>query len=209
MKLIQCINHHYYDGDTYAACPYCAQTDAAIRTVETEPLAAAESVRLAGVPAETGFSGAGGRNAGLPEAAAQTPWPSSEDKKTISYFARSIGIEPAVGWLVAVGGKYFGEDFRLKAGRNFIGRSPEMDVQLSLDLSVSRRRHAIIVYEPKSRTFIAQPGDSRELFYLNDAVVLDSVPMKDRDIITIGETRLMLVALCGDAFSWEEQEKTP
>ncbi len=136
------------------------------------------------------------------------PWRmQEEDNRTVSYYSRTIGTEPVVGWLVAIEGSYFGESFRLKTGRNFVGRSPEMDVQLSLDNSVSRQKHAIIIYEPKARKFIAQPGDSRELFYLNDEVVLNNMVMKAYDVLTIGETRLLLAPLCGEQFSWEELSK--
>lgn len=54
--------------------------------------------------------------------------------------------------------------------------------------------------------FIAQPGDSHELCYLNDEVVLTATEMKDRDILMLGETSLMLVSLCGDGFKWEDME---
>ena len=37
---------------------------------------------------------------------------------------------PCVGWLVALGGEHIGTDFRLKVGKNFIGRSPKMDLSL-------------------------------------------------------------------------------
>lgn len=131
----------------------------------------------------------------------------NDDNRTVSYYARTIGIEPVVGWLVAVEGEYFGEAFKLKSGRNFIGRSPEMDVQLSLDLSVSRRKHAVIIYEPKSKVFIAQPGDSRELFYLNEEVVLNNVTLKAYDVLTIGESKLLFIPLCNDKFNWDDAKR--
>lgn len=129
------------------------------------------------------------------------------DNHTVSYYSRMLGKDPVVGWLVAVEGAYYGEAFQLKTGRNFIGRSPEMDVQLSLDMSVSRRKHAIVVYEPRAKMYIAQPGESNELFYLNDEVVLNNVTLKAYDILSIGETKLLFVPLCGGEFSWEEWKK--
>lgn len=183
MKLIQCSNHHYYDSDQYSVCPYCGHSYDKIKPREEVIIVP---------PAE------------YDEEDTASELNSSEEKMTVSYFTRVFGMEPVVGWLVAVGGMYFGEDFRLKEGRNFIGRAPEMDIQLSLDTTVSRRRHAIIVYEPRSRVFYAQPGDSRELFYVNDKVVLSVMELHDRDVLTIGNTRLMLVTLCGDGFRWED-----
>ena len=61
---------------------------------------------------------------------------------------------PCVGWLVALGGEHIGTDFRLKAGKNFIGRDMQMDVALTEDKSVSRDRHAIVVYEPKAHLYL-------------------------------------------------------
>lgn len=124
---------------------------------------------------------------------------------TVGYYSRVIGTEPVVGWLVCTEGDYFGESFKLKSGRNFIGRSSGMDVVLSSDMSVSRSRHGIVVYEPRKRIFIAQPGESRELFYLNDEVVLSNMEMHAYDVLTIGTTKLMLIPCCGERFSWEDQ----
>ena len=83
-----------------------------------------------------------------------------------------------------------------------------MDVALTGDNSVSRERHAIVIYEPKARIFIAQPGDSRELFYLNDEVVLNNEKLKNYDVLTVGNLKLMLVACCGEHFSWDDVKKT-
>ena len=82
-----------------------------------------------------------------------------------------------------------------------------MDVVLHGDNSISRERHAIVLYEPKRREFIAQAGESRELFYLNDEVVLNPVRLKQYDILTIGNTRLMFFPCCGENFSWDDLDQ--
>ncbi len=129
-----------------------------------------------------------------------------DDGKTVSFYQSKKGVEPVVGWLVCVEGDDFGASFTLKAGRNFIGRSETMDVVLHGDSSISRERHAIIVYEPKRREFIAQAGESRELFYLNEEVVLNPVRINQYDIITVGNTKLMFFPCCGENFSWDDIE---
>ena len=78
-----------------------------------------------------------------------------------------------------------------------------MDICLEGDDRISRNKHAIVVYEPKSRMFIAQPGESRELFYLNDKVVLESKVIKANDVITVGSTKLMFIPCCSDKFNWD------
>ena len=74
---------------------------------------------------------------------------------------------PCVGWLVALNGVHAGQDFRLKVGKNFVGRDLSMDIVLDGEKSVSRNKHAIIVYEPKQHLYLVQPGESSELVYLN------------------------------------------
>ena len=110
-----------------------------------------------------------------------------DGEKTVGYYFAEIKTEPVVGWLVCIGGATLGVSYQLKSGKNFIGRSEaENDIVIKNDMSVSRVKHAIIVYDPKSKRFLAQPGLSSELFYLNDEVVLQAAPMEARDILQIG-----------------------
>ena len=114
-------------------------------------------------------------------------------------------IDPVVGWLVCIKGDAFGSSFVLKSGKNFIGRDRKMDVALTGDKSVSRECHAIVIYDPRSRMFLVQPGTSRELFYLNDKVVLGVEAIGSHDILAIGKTELMFIPCCGESFCWEDQ----
>lgn len=109
---------------------------------------------------------------------------------------------PCVGWLVALGGAHLGTDFRLKVGKNFIGRSPQMDVALTEDKSVSRDRHAIVVYEPKEHLYLVQPGEASTLVYRNEQVVLNPVKLEAYDVITVGDVNLLFIPLCNKEFNW-------
>lgn len=111
---------------------------------------------------------------------------------------------PLAGWLVCIEGPACGDCYAISYGKNFIGRYPDMDICLSEDLSVSRSRHAVITYEPRERKFYAHPGDSHELFYLNDMVVLQTILLHDHDILSVGKSKLVFVPLCNDQFSWEK-----
>ena len=130
-------------------------------------------------------------------------WEETEEDEncTVGYYAQVIGVEPVVGWMVCIKGAYRGESFKLKSGRNFIGRAANMDIVLGADQSVSRLRHAAVVYDPKSRAFIVAAGDARELCYLNGEVVVTSQKLKAYDVLTLGNTELMLIPLCGEKFS--------
>lgn len=109
---------------------------------------------------------------------------------------------PCVGWLIALGGRHIGTDFRLKTGKNFIGRSSQMDVALTEEKSVSRDRHAIVVYEPKAHLYLVQPGESSSLVYRNDEVVLTPVKLETYDVITVGDVNLLFMPLCSTRFNW-------
>lgn len=111
---------------------------------------------------------------------------------------------PCVGWLVAMGGEHIGQDFRLKVGKNFIGREQQMDIPLTGDKSVSRNRHAIVVYEPKQHLYLVQPGESSGLVYKNNEVVLNPAKLEAYDMITVGEVNLLFMPLCGTRFNWSE-----
>lgn len=109
---------------------------------------------------------------------------------------------PCVGWLVALGGEHIGTDFRLKVGKNFIGRSPKMDIALTEDKSVSRERHAIVVYDSKSNMYLIQPGESSSLAYHNNNLLLTPEKLEAYDMITVGDVNLLFMPLCGAKFSW-------
>ena len=112
--------------------------------------------------------------------------------------------QPVVGWLVGLNGLYRGRIFDLKAGRNFIGRSPDMEIMLSDDNAVSFSRHASVIYEPNTRVFIAQAGESNGLVYVNGEMVLNSRQLSVYDKVTVGNTKLLFFPLCSEGFAWED-----
>lgn len=127
-----------------------------------------------------------------------------DDPVTVGIFGTADEPRPVVGWLVCIKGAMYGQSFPLHAGKNFVGRGVNMDVMIRGDRSVSRDKHAIIIFEPRKKEFIAQAGESRELFYLNDEVVLNMEKLKIHDVLTIGRTDLMFVPFCGEDISWDD-----
>lgn len=172
------------------------------------------------VPLDNPFQTGGGM------ASAPTPMDDGSDDHTIGFFDDVFSTPPAtpskpvpaaasapkpivtqvstpcVGWLIALSGKHIGTDFRLKVGKNFIGRAPQMDIALTEEKSVSRDRHAIVVYEPKAHLYLVQPGESSSLVYRNNEVVLTPVKLDAYDVITVGDINLMFMPLCGERFNW-------
>lgn len=208
MNLTRCPQGHFYDADTNASCPHCAQgnvpgndqSTVAVNRNASED-SATQSLTSAlggGTVTQTGSNATGTK---------VTPKPADDNEKTVSYSQAKIGSEPVVGWLVCTEGEHMGEDFRLKTGKNFIGRSTSMDAALTKDKSVSRDKHAIVLYEPKSHIFLVQPGEARELCYLNDQVILSAQEIKRNDVITVGESKLMFFPCCDAVFNWDMVKK--
>lgn len=130
--------------------------------------------------------------------------PKTTDQKTVAHYNFSNSIEPVTGWLVCVKGEYKGDCFNIKAGRSSIGRSLTMDIALAKEKSVSRERHASVIFEPNKKLFYIQSGDSSGLTYVNDELVLTVQEIKEKDIITLGECKFVFINLAGEKFSWED-----
>lgn len=222
MNPVKCPNGHYYDNDKFSSCPHCGNLSNAnpsntqsaseleinktMRMIPDEPVTPGKVV----IPTEPEPNSTGGgvdptlSQGASPDSVSSTKPEDSTGDKTIRYFD-AIATEPVTGWLVCIEGKkHFGKDFSLKVGGNFIGRASEMDICLSGDSSVSRLKHAVVLYEPKNNIFILQPGESRQLTYLNGNVVLTPTEIKCNDIITVGDTKLMFIPCCTDKFNWDD-----
>lgn len=207
MNLKRCDKGHFYDVDKFASCPHCAGgMRRAEETIAVQPEAEVKTETLTArkLPGKKSMS----EEESLVHTINQVkePLKVEDDAKTVRYYETEAGIEPVVGWLVCIKGEEIGISFNLKGGRNFIGRSSQMDIVLK-DNSVSRDKHAVILYEPKKREFLAQPGESRELFYLNDEVVLGFEKLKAYDVLQMGSTKLMFIPFCSEAFGWEDAKE--
>lgn len=220
MNLKRCENGHFYDADKFASCPHCAQPSggsAAGPTVGVGNESGGAVTVPGGFDTSVSFpkpdimqkslqGGVSSIRTDIEQMMTVPDTVTEEDSKTIAILSTPQGREPVVGWLVCIKGDYYGESFNLKTGRNFIGRSSTMDVVLAKDNSVSRDKHAIVLYEPRKREFIAQAGESRSLLYLNDEVVLMTEKLKKGDILTLGNTKLMFIPCCGPDFGWDTCE---
>lgn len=131
---------------------------------------------------------------------------SAKDVKTVAFYNFSNDIDPVVGWLVCIKGEYKGESFKLKSGRNNIGRALTMDIPLAQEKSVSRERHASVTFDPQQCKFFAQSGDGRGLTYVNKELLMTFKELKKGDIIAVSSCELMFYPLCGEEFSWDNYE---
>lgn len=208
MTLVKCPNGHYYDASRFGNnCPHCGMSAGENINGDqtTVPL------NVTGLSNSSTVTEPLNSPAASPVAAPVTA-PAKADvtidnDKTLPVTADMLdGMmerpAPVVGWLVCTEGVNKGTDYRLHQGRNFIGRAAEMDVCIKGDNTVSRSSHAVIVYDPRGNLYLAQPGDSKELLYINDALVLNPVELKAMDVLSVGNTKLMFVPLCGETFRW-------
>lgn len=125
------------------------------------------------------------------------------DDKTMPYLGETTGIQPVTGWLVCVEGPQMGQDYRIMSEKNFIGRAEEMHIRIIGDNAVSRRNHAVIVYDPKKRNFYLLPGDASGLAYHNNEAVYSPVELNAYDLIQLGRSKFVFVPLCGPHFEWD------
>ncbi|PCJ26899.1 MAG: hypothetical protein COA96_04525 [SAR86 cluster bacterium] len=145
--------------------------------------------------------------------------PNTDEDKTKLYFADNVvgkeasaekattqkDSDPVVGWLAIISGPGKGNVLKFGYGSNPIGRGGGARVSLDFgDEQISRGEHAIITYDPRGRKFYIQHGSGNNLTYLQDEPVLVPTMLKERAQITIGQTKLMFVSLCGDSFDWQD-----
>lgn len=207
-RLARCKNGHFFDSGKYDECPHCNNN------ITPDVTIIADKKLLDSLNEESDESLI---STYAPETDSKQVYEQTEnvarqpvnitsdnDSMTMNYYQRALGAEPVVGWVVCVEGVHFGEDFKIKSGRNFIGRSGTMNICLSGDKAISRESHAILTYDPKGNVFMIQPGASSELSYLNGQVVLVPTQLNAGDRISLGETELMFVPFCSESFTWEK-----
>lgn len=197
MNMTRCSKGHFYDKDQYKTCPHCSNGSDSGVTQPVSVKVPPQKTNMATCP--NGHSYDKNLYSSCPEC---KKIQMSDDIPTVAKYKK----EPVAGWVVAISGPHKGKDFVIKSGRNFIGRNDMMDICLGLDNSVSRNKHAVLVFEPKSCRFIVQPSESHELVYLNGDVLLESKDLKSMDIISLGNTDLMFIPFCNESFNWEKQD---
>lgn len=117
--------------------------------------------------------------------------------------AGSASEDPVHAWLVIVDGPGKGHALTIGGGRSAIGRDTSQHISIDFgDGTISREKHSWVTFDARDGKFYLSTGDGRNLSYINDAPVLTSLPMENRDTILIGETTMIFISFCGDEFSW-------
>jgi hypothetical protein len=103
---------------------------------------------------------------------------------------------PVVGWLVALDGRHKGEDFKIKEGRNRIGRNANCQVVITDDAIGGE--HAQITYKKEENHFeIVDLGSTNGTFVYQDGAYkkVSSRELLDNDTIRLGQTELRFKCL--------------
>lgn len=126
------------------------------------------------------------------------------DEEGLEELLFSQETSPVCGWLVCISGPRQGKDYKIKSGKNFIGRADDMDIQVLGDNKIARRNHGVIVFDPKKKETVLLPGDSNGLAYHNDAAVYTPTVLAPYDVIEMGDSKFVFVAFCGENFMWSD-----
>ncbi|MBS1830971.1 MAG: FHA domain-containing protein [Acidobacteria bacterium] len=190
--MVRCSDGHFYDPAKHPSCPWCAK-----------PLEIGAQPGPDPVAGKTRPVGAVVEAAELPPPSAAVPGAASNAGATKRLAPKELGIDPVVGWLVCVDGPGKGKDYRIHTERNFIGRAATMDISIAGDDTISRERHAIVTFDPKKKQFWIQPGESTGLVYLNEEAIYVPQQLKERDVIEVGQTKLVFVPFVNESFQWQ------
>ena len=190
-----CENGHAYNPQEHDRCPYCYGEEANKQVNVTLP-ALDDDI----LPTE-----AGDYRIPVREREERRPlYEDDDDDRTVAAFFKQTGIDPVVGWLVALDGPFKGTDYRIHSDNNYIGRNRNMSICICGDESISKENHASIAYETRNRKFYFTPGTGRNIVRVNDNAIFTTVELKAYDIIELGVTRFVFIPFCGQEFDWKQ-----
>ena len=184
MAIIQCPNNHYYDDERNSSCPYCEDINLRIL-----PKSFNEQL--------TSYIMPNNDEECLTEAYGECV---DEFERTISIFSDDSFNILTVGWIVCISKLAKGMSHVIHSGRNFAGRSSDMDIVLINDYKIRREKHFSIVYDPKSITFYVVAGEG--YVYVNGKIVNSEIKIYDGDIIQAGESKYMFIPFCKKGREW-------
>lgn len=196
MAIVKCENGHFFDNNKYVSCPYCVK-------LENERNRYEEQIRdqvTMMMPKREHEEQPDAVTVGLYETSP------GDDQRTVGVFGRQSGKDFVTGWLVCTKGSEKGRDYRIYNGNNWIGRGYQMDICIVDDPSISRERHAVLVYDHKSNKFFLSPGCGT-ITMVNQEILTKVKELKSRDRITLGKSEFTFVPFCVEGETWEREEK--
>jgi hypothetical protein len=111
------------------------------------------------------------------------------------------------GLLVCIKGVNKGRGYPVKAGKNFIGSSGGMDVQITGARKIEKKNHAVIAYDSLRKTTLLLPTESRGMVYWGGSAIFEKVTLEPNKEIMLGKSVFMYMQFCNDDFDWENAEE--
>ena len=228
MRMTTCDNGHYYDKQANTSCPYCASGVGGKSAGKTAIIGGGNTGGDNTKPTEVVNGGDNTKptevvNGGKEGSSEPTSlYPKGGDRsggnegQTV-YIHTGKGVDTVAGgneessapvllcgWLVIISEEGRGSSFPLFYGMNTIGREESNTIQIANgDNSISREKHAIIIYDYQNNMFFIKHGEGKYLSYLNGSVLLENKQLKKNDKIKVGNTELIFIPLCSKNFTWE------
>ncbi len=231
-KMKKCKANHYYDANTYSTCPFCSGALSVGATGDpfgsdygsqgtpptVTPGLGADPVNVNPNGGQTIYPFAGDViNGDSSVTAPPFPNPAASNNNEKMGVTQQIITDsehkdgyneeylPCVGWVVAIEGPSRGRDYRVHAGYNFLGRRVG-DIVIQGDDTISGERDSSITYVYQTKKFYIAHESGRNVLLVNNIPVMGGgTELHNYDIITIGNTKLIFIALCGEQFSWEDR----
>ena len=208
-KLVTCPNGHLYDSNKHASCPICQNQGAGgfSRTVDVNAGAASGQFSQTIDPFSSGSIPGGGNAPSFGVTAPPSGARPFERTTTFDPATPEGAPSPVVGWLVAVEGPNRGADYRIHVGYNYIGRE-RGDIRIGGDMSISGEKDSNITFVPQTNKFYIAHEQGKNVLLVNDIPAIgNGIELHNYDRVTIGNTKLLFVGLCGDQFSWGEKRE--
>lgn len=209
MRMRNCKNGHYYDEVLHSTCPYCAGGAVEDITKKTKIIGdntmETKKTKIANMNETGGKTEIFHAQGTIPSSGDETVYIMSNGKEPKNS-TEEVGTNTLLsGWLVVVSDEGKGVSHSLTFGMNTIGREKGNHIYINNgDNSISREKHAIIIYDYQNNLFFIKHGDGQYLSYLNGEVLLDTKELKANDIVKVGNTKLIFIPLCSESFIWEE-----
>lgn len=190
MATKKCPNGHQYDSSIYGDnCPFCPSGHTHVNTdINDDPIS-------------TKATGLANPNYGTNNATVNY----NEDIGGGHTIIRNLngtgmsnpdGGRKVVGILVSYSANPAGEVYKIYEGKNIIGRGTECDVSFPNDSNMSRN-HLLIQYIDAKGAFRATDQGSSNGTYINGEVCVlgDIIDLKTNDVIVLGSTKLIFIAI--------------
>ncbi len=108
---------------------------------------------------------------------------------------QKIGLQRVMGVVICLSGEMAGEGFLLREGNNHIGRASNMDIALTREISISRKKHATIHCDAETGECELLVNESDSEVRCNGNVVLGQCALQGENEIQIGKCCLKVVTV--------------